>query len=133
MPENKDSGGERMILNPNCSEAVCRISLENLSEEEKEKLLDIFRAVDSVYYEADFTSKEVDESKPVNESHISAEMIAEIKENWYDTNWVVENIFGMEVIVIRGEVPYNESDWLSNFICKNVDFWEKLKIEFSDS
>jgi len=123
-----------MLLNPNCSEAVCRVLLDNLSEEEINKLISLIKFMEmtaegeTVYFVVD-----IDERKPINECEFSdPKFEKEIKECWYDVSWHVEDVFGMQVIVIKGDTPYNYGEWLENTLREKLPFGKKLKIQFSD-
>jgi len=122
------------ILNPNCSEAVCRVLLDNLTDKEKHQIIKLLNFIDSVLGVEKSEHYEIDENKPINEQEFGdSEFEKEIKENWgLDTEWYIETIFGMEVVVIRGDSPYHHPEWLERVLREKLPFGKKLKIEFSD-
>lgn len=82
-------------LNPNCSEAIMRISIKRLTEKEKEILMDYLNLLDNL-----------SQDNP-NEY-----------EWWYDSYVYEEEFDGMIWIDIEGETPYNQWNELEEYINK---------------
>lgn len=101
------------MLYPNCSEAVYRIDLTNLTEAEIEAI----EAVLTDLAENHEFGKEDEEGNENDEEN-----------KWYDTGFGRKDIFGKKVIVVQGEVPYNCSDWLEGKLSK-LPFWHKVSTE----
>jgi hypothetical protein len=98
---------EEIVLNPNCSEAVCRIRTDNLTEDEKIAL----RA-------------KID--KLVNGDEDKDEA------GWQsDTSVYEETVFGIPCIKIDGDLPYNGSEELDGAL-EELPFFSKLKMETED-
>jgi len=95
-----------MNLNPNCSEATMRINLKNLTKAEIKQLSNLLDCLS-------MESEKDEESK------------------WYETSFSKENIFGISVMVIKGETPYSEGEWLEDQL-KNLPFGHLLEIEYAD-
>jgi len=123
-----------MLLNPNCSEAVCRILLSNLTESEINEILSLLRSIDNIHGNESLSSYKVDENKPVEDLvSYDYEFVKQVKEYWYDTTWSIEDVFGIQVIRIQGDTPYNFPDWLEKLFREKLSFGSKLKIRFSDT
>jgi len=127
-----------MILNPNCSEAVWRINLSNLTEDEKNQLKNLLTRIQDIAESGASCSHEGPEhhlngkidvnQKLGDQETIDDEEVKEIQEKWYDTSWWEETIFKIPVIIIRGETPYNCAEWLEDKL-RSLPFGEKLEIE----
>lgn len=88
-------------LNPNCSEATVRLRIDNLSIEEKRAL---------------------------------SEYLTELEEDtdfWYDAGWGTGSIFGIEIISISGDMPYNHYGDLIERLSR-LPFWGKIEHEYED-
>jgi hypothetical protein len=83
---------------PNCSEATMRIDLTDLSKEEIKGIEDLLEKL---------TSGE------------------DSQEWWYDTNWERADVFGKDIIEIKGETPYNCYDELVNYLSR-LPYWDKV-------
>jgi len=92
-----------MILNPNCSEAIMRINLMNLKEEERKVLKEHIKELE-------------DEGSSYSDSI------------WYDTDWCESDVFGTKIIEIKGETPYNHWDELEDYL-RQLPFFGILDIE----
>ena len=91
------------ILNPNCSEAVCRIRIDRLTDAEKEKLDE---AVDKL-----MKNDEMDWTDNTRSGH--------------------ERIFGIECLIIDGDLPYNGSEDIDKTL-HQLPFFNKLQVEYSE-
>ena len=89
--EKKNRGG-CVILNPNCSEAVMRIRVNSLTNEEREKI------------EA-FLNK-CNDLDGTEENENMTELEKEIAGRWYSTSWRAVTIFGIEVISISRNIYF---------------------------
>jgi len=87
-----------MMLNPNCSEATMRIDLTGLSEEEIKGIEDLLEKL---------TSGD------------------EKEEWWYDTDWERVDIFGKDIIEIKGDTPYNSYEELIDYL-RRLPYWDKV-------
>jgi len=112
-----------MILNPNCSEATMRIKLDNLNQTEKKQVIHL---IDTIKRLSD-GAEDGDISEDIIKTKFNIDE-EEAKNKWWDTYWQVKDIFGTECIEIKGETPYNESEWLNEQL-KKLDFHNKLQIE----
>ena len=113
-----------MILNPNCSEAVCRIKLDNLNAEEQAQLKHLVEVMSGEIGRINLDSRieAPDENIVTNEND---------EVSWEDTNWEIKRIFSNNVLEIRGDIPYNCPDYLTdNF--RTLVFYNKLEIEFDE-
>jgi len=108
----KAEGEERAVLNPNCSEAVMRLKIDKLSEKEIKEL--------------DNLLKDMDEG---------TELLGDDEDNnfWYDTSWKDTEIFGMRVMEIKGETPFNNPEELENKLRKKLKFFNKVKVEIGEN
>jgi len=88
-------------LNPNCSEATCRLKIDNLTDKEEECV--------------DVMLKDLEENN----------------EDWGDTSYSTNTIFGIRVIEIKGNYPYNNDTDLANALDK-LPFRDKFEVEFDD-
>lgn len=93
---------EDIILYPNCSEAVMRIKVDSLTDDEHKKIMAFLKRCND---------KNNDETwKP------RTKLDKEIDESWHDTGFNEKTIFGISVIEIDGDSPYNSGDWLEKVI-----------------
>lgn len=90
------------ILNPNCSEAIFRIKIDGLTEEEKQSLRDVLEKIEK-----------------------------ENSEWWSETNWCEKTIFGTDMIEIDGEAPRHSMDELEERL-GTLKFWDKVETEEED-
>jgi len=97
-----------MILNPNCSEAVMRISLNKLSEKEKDTLHKYIEELDKL---ANDESDEYDW--------------------WYETYTKDDSFCGINWIELEGETPFNHWNKLERYI-KKLPFIDKCEIGYSE-
>lgn len=88
-------------LNPNCSEATVRLRTDFLNEKEKKALEDYIIDLEK---DTDF---------------------------WYEANWYHHSMFGMEIISINGDMPYNHYDDLIDKLSK-LPFWGKIEHEYDE-
>ena len=95
-------------LNPNCSEAIMRISPKQLNKKELLLLLEYLQNLDNIAT-----------SEPNK------------YEWWYDSYIYYENFDDMTWIDIKGETPFNHWDELENYINK-LPFSGKLVIGYRD-
>ena len=55
----------------------------------------------------------------------------ESSDEWYDTNVDVNTLFGLKVVRISGETPYNYTEWLIDSL-KALPFWNKMRWEYEE-
>ncbi len=55
----------------------------------------------------------------------------ESPEEWFDTSHWEEDIFGIPVMIIKGDAPFNEAEWLENKI-RSLPFSARLVIEYGE-
>lgn len=77
-----------MKLNPNCSEAILRINLTNLTKQEKELLDDRIKKAE------------------------------EEEGWWGETSYSYDRVFGIDTVKIDGNAPYNSHDELIRHLNK---------------
>ena len=97
-----DLRSDNMIPQPNCSEAIYRIRIDNLTKEEIEKVEEIIEKLEKL---------EQDEWN-VNDG----------------TWWRRVTIFGINIIEIRGQYPHDRSSIL-DALFKSLPFGDKIKTE----
>ena len=100
--DSVDLRGEEMIPQPNCSEAVYRIRVDKITEKEREIIKDIIKQLE-----------ELD------------------REDWNVNNgtyWRESEIFGIKIIEIYGQYPYDRSYYLDK-IFKSLPFADRIKCE----
>ena len=130
-----------MILQTNCSEATLRIRVDDLEENELEQIMNMLEMFDRIVNSEETLEATNDNRNIIDENaklcgdqrpiEITEERINEIKDKWYDTYFTLETIFGMRVIVIRGNTPYNNGDWLLEQL-KSFSFSSKLDFDESE-
>jgi hypothetical protein len=104
-------------INPNCSEATIRILLKNQDEAKISQLIHKLRLEMSESY--DF------EEKPQDWDGQKEEKEFDMSEGYIDR----EEIFGMDVLKITGDAPYNYSNEIDKIISR---FLPKAKVEWSE-
>jgi len=109
IPFDSEKGKELLqqylSLNPNCSEATFRMDLSNLTQSEIDK---VGKAIEEIEREHTESSKD--------------------EENWwYDTWYGIEDLFGKQIMIIKGEVPYNCFDELEQALLKKLDKAQIIK------
>lgn len=94
------------MLQPNCSEAIFRIDLSNLTSKERRK-------VNKVYREFLF-GRGTEELKW-----------------WGETSIYKDTIFGIPALIIQGEAPYHCENELRSFLEEKLgkEIWGKVKKE----
>ena len=91
-----------MIPQPNCSEAIYRIRIDNLTRKEIEVIEEIIEQLEKLN-----------------------------KDGWNvndGTWWRTTTIFGIRMIEIRGQYPYDNS-YVLDTIFKSLPFSDKIKTE----
>lgn len=104
----KIKGRKKMILYPNCSEATMRINISKLPETEIKKLEKLF--------------KDLNESKDEDGYNSFAD----------NTSWDIQKIFGIKVLVCKGDYPFNNGDELNEAVKKAVPMLKEEDIEFEE-
>jgi len=94
-----------VILQPSCSEAVARINLKDLTQEEINKLIDTVKQIEA-----------------------SDDECSDLE--WGETSWSENKIFGNAVLEISGNLPYYNPDGLEKKL-RDV-LGDKLEIEFDE-
>ena len=96
-------------LKPNCSESTWRLNISKLTDEEKQKLTKLLE---------DLEKTEGNEKIPDTEQ-------------WFSTSFWTEKIWGIDTMIIKGEVPYNMSSWLQEKL-ESLPFWNKIEKEVEE-
>ena len=94
------------MLYANCSEATIKLNVTDYPEEIREK---IYHALEEIEAEHDGSDKKLLDDDCW----------------WYDTSCYRETMFKLEVIVVHGDVPYNNQDKLEEAFKKKL-----AKIEY---
>lgn len=115
------------MLYSNCSEATMRINLSDYSESEIAKLKKI---LEDLSEEAEKEDEGGDENKDNNNSNSLRNEDGDLM--WYETSWDEETLFGIKVISINGETPYNYGEELEAFLKKKCYFIKDKDIEYSE-
>lgn len=93
-----------MLLNPNCSEAIVRIRIDNLSDIEIESIMGLIKSWETNSDDWDCNSG-----------------------TYYDRG----NIFGIEYIEINGQFPYDNYDLVKEKL-KKLPFYDKIEEDWEN-
>jgi len=109
------------MLQTNCSESTTRLNVSKLSETEIENL------------QKELMKMIIDTQSDGNEKlEVNNRQLHEIKEDFYakvyETNIMVEDIFGIKALTIHGDFPFNHREELDAFINeKELEFQHELE------
>lgn len=103
-------------IQANCSEATMRILLDGQKREDINALIEKLQIELDDFYNCEETKTEWDGEKPLKEF------------SFYETSYDEEEIFGVNVLTIKGDAPYNCREDLEKIVKK---YLKKPKIEMS--